>query len=1073
MLDYTFGGPAFVPASALTDRGFGDEIHGESGDDVVYGMRGNDIIYGDGQNDDLIGGYGDDWISGGTGDDAILGDDGRISTSRNSSTGWTLAGSPCTGNGTTCYSEPLYGVLALFPADPDTRTTQGNVLNEVTYTPGHIQEATMHVAGVLNKSVNLTPFNVDPNGIDPLFRPNGGYDDIIFGGLGNDAIHGGSGDDAMTGSEALVSGFAPNYITSCPNTGVPANCTAVRNGLIRIDFGHPTNPGDVLRHNPDDIDGWHYDRTRRAGEFDLYDEYEPRRAILFNAAAETWGCTAYSPSGKTCTASSALTAFPYHWFLNNTHNEGPSVNGCVSFAPNGTCLGTGLARTDGDDILFGDLGNDWIVGGTGRDTLWGGWGNDLLQADDHLEAGCLASTPNGTCTQTGSTWLNDGPDTHPMYEDRAVGGAGRDVLIGNTGGDRLIDWIGEFNSYIVPFAPFGIATVSRQVPPALFEFLYALSAAQGADPTRAADEGSADPERNGEPYGEIGLITQRDHGLWQDQSGAPADPQAGNIPGGKKDVLRSATFSDGVLSEAAIDSGIWDASGGALNVSAASLGGDAAAVLYVDQTLPVYYEIGAAVRITKPTGGWKANAYVIFDYFSPTDFKFAGLDQSTNKVVMGQRTTSGWNVSVQAAVGNVQFNRYYAMQVNVDGLVASVYVDGALKLTHQFGVRWIDDEPYGLNQGLVGVGSDNSRGTFDNIAVQSWAPQTTYDHREDFADGIADDFQPPASGQWAVTGGRLTGTPTNGGHAVALIAVPARSVGGTTLTVEATLRLAAGGSGGFVFDHYSARDYKFLSLDQATGTVRIAHVVKGSRVVDEIFTATVAADADLRILVTLNGPAVNISLNGLALGGYSFYGAVADGAVGTLGVVGTTSFDDVRVTTGVNVSSSPDRVAPTVTLPPNITRTTTGGASVYLNDITLGVATATDNVPGVVVSRTGVPIGNLFAIGTTTITWTATDIFGNQTNRFQLVTVTNSVANPLPTVSIADVSVTEGSKGKAKTVTLAVTLSASSTQTVNVTVGITGGSATSGTDYTGGSTVTLSFAPGTTWKSFRSMCCPT
>ena len=52
-----------------------------------------------------------------------------------------------------------------------------------------------------------------------------------------------------------------------------------------------------------------------------------------------------------------------------------------------------------------------------------------------------------------------------MYEDRAFGGAGRDVLIGNTGGDRLIDWTGEFNSYIVPFAPFGIATVSRQVPP--------------------------------------------------------------------------------------------------------------------------------------------------------------------------------------------------------------------------------------------------------------------------------------------------------------------------------------------------------------------------------------------------------------------------------------------------------------------------------------------------------------------------------------------------------------------------------------------------------------------------------
>ena len=45
----------------------------------------------------------------------------------------------------------------------------------------------------------------------------------------------------------------------------------------------------------------------------------------------------------------------------------------------------------------------------------------------------------------------------------------------------------------MPFAPFGIATVSRQVPPWLYEFLYALSASQGADPTRDEDQNAADP----------------------------------------------------------------------------------------------------------------------------------------------------------------------------------------------------------------------------------------------------------------------------------------------------------------------------------------------------------------------------------------------------------------------------------------------------------------------------------------------------------------------------------------------------------------------------------------------------
>ena len=154
-LDYTQGGPAFKPLAVASDRGVGDELHGESGDDVIYGMKGDDVLFGEGQNDDLIGGYGDDWISGGTGDDGVIGDDGRISTSRNSA----------------LFGEPLYGIAALRPAAADDpRTNEGDVLNEFISTPGKIQTATINVEFVLKKSVNLTPFNVDPAD-DPLFRP--------------------------------------------------------------------------------------------------------------------------------------------------------------------------------------------------------------------------------------------------------------------------------------------------------------------------------------------------------------------------------------------------------------------------------------------------------------------------------------------------------------------------------------------------------------------------------------------------------------------------------------------------------------------------------------------------------------------------------------------------------------------------------------------------------------------------------------------------------------------------------------------------------------------------------------
>jgi hypothetical protein len=86
-------------------------------------------------------------------------------------------------------------------------------------------------------------------------------------------------------------------------------------------------------------------------------------------------------------------------------------------------------------------------------------------------------------------------------------------------------------------------------------------------------------------------------------------------------------------------------SGGAYQVSPTKLGGDAAAVFNVDEWLPTYFEPKASIVAGKPTGGYKSNAYLIFDYQSLTDFKFA--DVSLNSMVMGHRNASGWIGDVQ------------------------------------------------------------------------------------------------------------------------------------------------------------------------------------------------------------------------------------------------------------------------------------------------------------------------------------------------------------------------------------------------------------------------------------------
>ena len=80
-------------------------------------------------------------------------------------------------------------------------------------------------------------------------------------------------------------------------------------------------------------------------------------------------------------------------------------------------------------------------------------------------------------------------------------------------------------------------------------FLYELGAAQGADPTRAADLGTPElmAHRRGEPFGELGLVTPYDGNLWRDQIlRAPSDPPS-TLAFVRRDVWSSAATEDGTL----------------------------------------------------------------------------------------------------------------------------------------------------------------------------------------------------------------------------------------------------------------------------------------------------------------------------------------------------------------------------------------------------------------------------------------------------------------------------------------------------------------------------------------------
>ncbi len=860
---YNTDGQATVTAMPV-DNGLADLIHGESGDDQIFGMTGSDVIFGNSDDDDIIGGYGHDWISGGTGQDGVLGDDGLIYTSRNSTLG-----------------EPLYGIAGLLANtnQTDTKNIDGNVLDEEISTPGDIHVAMINVSGELKKSVDLTPFSFDPDWAwqDDEFPDNQNTspfaDDIIFGGLDDDFLHGGSGDDAISGAEALEIAYVPVYDVDGDPIGV------LDLGYAALTLANPVNPGDlalldlnpgdVLAFNPEDLDGQHPQNRFRAGEFALYDEYDPRRTIQLILSTDD---AVNKPVGSLYKGQSGVTFGEF--LLNFDETEGVWHVGGTTGGPHGNDYPA--VNDDGRDFIFGDLANDWLVGGTGRDDLYGGWGNDLLNADDDHDT-------HGD--------LNDIPDTHPNYEDRAYGGAGRDVLIANTGGDRLIDWVGEYNSYLVPFAPFGEATVTRTLQPFLPEYLYALSASDGADPTRVADTGE-DPLRNGEPAGEMGLVLQMDF-AWQDQTGAPSDPQPGNIPGGPRDVLRSADFSGGNTQGFAVDSGTWTVSSGRYQVAPATLGGDALAVWNHDQYLPSYFELTATISGVKPVAGYKANAFILFDYFSDTDFKFAGLDIALNKLVMGHRDASGWVVDVQAPVtGSLKAGVSYDVLLAINGTTTTLALNGQ-SLTYAFAPR-ID--VYGIahnfNDGMVGLGAQNAKATIDNVRVQVIPPAITLSATDSFSAEAT--LVAAETGTWSLSGGRFIGQPA-AGQTIALASGDLTVGAAYLLQLEATLATSA--TGGVIFDQYSTEDFKWAAIDKAGGKVLIGHYTASKGWVVDASVSRTLGGGDLTLTATLKGSTVSVLINGQAALSYVFNSVVTDGSFGLLARNGSASFDALTVRT--------------------------------------------------------------------------------------------------------------------------------------------------------------------------------
>jgi hypothetical protein len=364
-------------------------------------------------------------------------------------------------------------------------------------------------------------------------------------------------------------------------------------------------------------------------------------------------------------------------------------------------------------------------------------------------------------------------------------------------------------------------------------------------------------------------------------------------------VLRSANFNDGRSNGFSPDSGIWAVRSGRLEVAPAAPGGDAVSVFLVGEAFPSYLEVLATVNQDKPVAGYKSNAYLVFDYRSETDFKFAGIDISNNQLEIGHRTVQGWVLDAQTGI-QVRPAVNYRLTLSLNDVTAAIDVAGIGRLSYTFAPRFdADGFRHGLNDGMVGVGAQNSKGRFDDVVVQVPRRGITFEYREDFLQAAPTLFSGPETGSWKVEGTRCQGLPAEGSDT----AIRSADVGGgrrleVSSRLELETRLSVETMGGLVFDQYGPDDFKFVALLPGSGQVAIGHhTARGGWSFDAVASRPLGPGPDQDLGVVLRGSQATVSLNGQTVLSHLFNGVVVDGAFGLFTRGGSGSFDSFTVRT--------------------------------------------------------------------------------------------------------------------------------------------------------------------------------
>ncbi len=382
----------------------------------------------------------------------------------------------------------------------------------------------------------------------------------------------------------------------------------------------------------------------------------------------------------------------------------------------------------------------------------------------------------------------------------------------------------------------------------------------------------------------------------------PPPPPATNLP-------VDENFNDGAADYFSVQAGVWTVENGRYAVRPV-LDQDGISLLRIVSPLPSELDIRATINADDVTPNRFSNAFVIFDYQGPDDFKFAGSYVASDQWLIGRRTSSGWITDAMVSAPVDPLTDYdLQLILRADGGV-SLAADGREKVVHQYADS--------LTDGSVGLGTRDALARFDDVRVQVYVPPpppptTTLPVDEDFNDGVADYFE-VQSGTWTVAAGRYEVVPVldQDGVSTLRIQMPMPADLDIRTTVNADDATSDRFSNAFViFDYQSPTDFKFAGGYVASDQWLIGRRTSSGWITDSKVSAPIAPYMDYDLQVVLqSGGRVSLVVDGQEQVVHQYAGSLTDGAVGIGTRDAISRFDDVLVQPYV-----PPPPPPTATLP--------------------------------------------------------------------------------------------------------------------------------------------------------------